>query len=155
MQIKLPLLFSVLVLSLSCPVFAQQKGADAPAAPSTIRGAALRGFELGLRPAYGSAGGGSPVTYDPAPLALHPDPGGVYSGDATPYGAGFAGEALVGYRFAPFASAGASGCLKERVSTALGDVSASSCTDASDAQRVTQADSYGVWSAGLDLRLTL
>ena len=62
---------------------------------------------------------------------------------------------MVGYRFAPFASAGAGGCLKERVSTAVGDVSASSCTDASDAQRVTQADSYGVWSAGLDLRLTL
>jgi Outer membrane protein beta-barrel domain len=57
------------------------------------------------------------------------------------------------FRYARVFAAG--GCLSESVDTPLGAVSNKSCTDASDNQRITEAQSYGVWSAGLDARVTL
>src|SRR5687768_414272 len=66
----------------------------------------LRGFELMLRPAWGSGGSKSPVVYERAPLAYHPDPGTVYDGSASPYGGGFAGQLSAGYRFLPVLSIG-------------------------------------------------
>lgn len=225
---------------------------------------AKTGFELTLRPGYGSAGSSSPVVYKPAGLAYMSDTGDIYSGKASPYGGGFLGDAFVGYRMLPILSAGlsadyhtssatapndgtsdlsrngwgvglyvrayipipgkldpwasvgvgymqdkqtykrsvttsgatlpldwtlthygvavplalgvdykltdffalgpsfqytvvapAGGCLKLGASTSLGSVANSSCTDASNVQRITSAKSYGVWSLGLDLRLTL
>ncbi len=71
----------------------------------------------------------------------------------------------VGFRVLPMLTVGpsfrydivipAGGCLKGTAS--LGAVSDSNkyCTDESDNRRVTEAKGYGVWSAGLDLKLTL
>jgi hypothetical protein len=68
------------------------------------------GFEAMLRPAYGSAGGSSPVVYSPDPGAsLAAGPGSIYGGSASPYGGGFAGDVWLGYRFSRFASVGVSG----------------------------------------------
>lgn len=264
-MLKLPLFVSALTFLMvsSDPARALPTSGEKPSESTSERG--LSGFELSIRPGYGSASASSPVTYEAAPLAYHPDPGALYSGSAAPYGAGFAGQAAAGYRFLPIMSAGAyaetrsssvdalddgssdvsrsafglgiygrgyapmllrdfdpylelgvgyvkdtqsyrrnvattvgaipgdwrlthhgvavpvtlgvsyrvlpmlalgpsvryayvfgaGACLKESVSTPLGGVSSSNCSDASSAQRVTRADSYGVWSAGLDLRLTL
>ncbi|MEZ4220459.1 MAG: outer membrane beta-barrel protein [Polyangiaceae bacterium] len=219
------------------------------------------GFELMLRPGYGSAGGKSPLLYDPKPLVAFqnpPGPGEVFTGDAAPYGGGFAGDLSVGYRFLPLMSAGlyaeyrasssssvndgttdlsrtgwgsgayvrgylpmlhpkldpyvsvgvgymqdaqsyrranldwelthhgvavplmagvdyrilpnlalgpsfryvvvsgAGGCMKLSATIAgLGSASNKQCTDADEFRRIVKAESYGVWSAGLDLRLTL
>src|SRR5262245_57315185 len=66
----------------------------------------LRGFEALLRPGYGSAGASSPVKYEAAPLMVHPDPGSIYDGSASPYGGGLAGQLAIGYRFLPVLSAG-------------------------------------------------
>lgn len=57
------------------------------------------------------------------------------------------------FRYAQVFGAGA--CLREAVDTSLGSVSSSQCSDADANQKITTAESYGVWSAGLDLRLTL
>jgi len=242
----------------------------APPAPDTQSPASdpevgTRGFELMLRPGFGSAGSKSPVSYEAAPLAFHPDPGGVYDNSAAPYGAGLSGQVSLGYRFIPNLSAGLYGelrssssssvndgtedlsrsgwgtglymrayapklwekidpwaeigvgymqdeqkyrrpvlttlgampgdwtlthhgiaiplaigidyrllprlalgpsfryahvlgvgaCLKESVNTSLGAVSTNQCTDADANRRIPKSDSYDVWSAGLDLRLTL
>jgi hypothetical protein len=71
----------------------------------------------------------------------------------------------VGYRVLPILSVGpsfrydivlaAGGCLKGTAS--LGSVSDTDkyCTDEEDNRRVTEAKGYGVWSAGLDIKLTL
>jgi hypothetical protein len=225
-----------------------------------------RGFELMLRPGYGSAGSKSPVQYRRAPvydMVGEPDPdlGRIYRGEAEPYGGGFVGEISAGYRFLPLASAGlygqlrsasadapddattdlsrsgwgagfygrfylpmlhasldpyvqigigyaqdkqkltrpfqaypfdweithhgvvlplgvgvlyrvlpmlsigpsfrydlvfaAGGCLKGKVSVGGLSDSASYCTDKEDISRITEAEGYGVWSLGLDLKLTL
>jgi hypothetical protein len=50
---------------------------------------------------------------------------------------------------------GAGACLRESVDTPLGAVSETQCSDQSQNQRITKAESYGFWSAGLDVRLTL
>jgi hypothetical protein len=229
-----------------------------------------RGFELMLRPGYGSAGSKSPVRYRRAPIydlfaAPDPDMGKIFRQESEPYGGGFVGEVSAGYRFLPLASAGlygqmrsssadgpddstedlsrsawgagfygrfylamlhesldpyvqigigyaqdtqqfkrtvmstvgplsadweikhhgvvlplgigigyrvipmlsigpsfrydvvlaAGGCLK--ASASLGGISDSNsfCTDKEDDQRITEAEGYGVWSVGLDLKLTL
>jgi hypothetical protein len=77
--------------------------ADAP--PSDAH---LRGLELELRPGLGSAGGDSPVRFQPGPGVTFPDPPALLQG-ASPYGAGFIGQASLGYRFHPFVSAGVRG----------------------------------------------
>jgi hypothetical protein len=38
---------------------------------------------------------------------------------------------------------------------ALGTASNSQCADADEFRRILKADSYGAWSVGLDIRLTL
>ena len=220
-----------------------------------------KGFEIMLRPGYGSAGDKSPVRYKRAPLLINNDPGQIYNGEATPYGGGFAGDLSLGYRFISYVSvglygeyrtssasdvndgtsdparsawgaglyvrgylpmiherfdpwlqlgigyaqdsqtykrpvggrsvdwslkhhgvvvplalgadfrvlpmlaigpsfryaivSGAGACWKVEASTALGTVDNSQCSDAAEAKRVTHSESYGAWSLGLDLRLTL
>ncbi len=57
------------------------------------------------------------------------------------------------FRYAQVFGVGA--CLRESVDTQFGAVSSKQCTDADTNQRITKAESYAVWSAGLDMRLTL
>jgi hypothetical protein len=85
-----------------------------------------RGFEAMLRPAYGSAGGGSPVVYRRPPAydqfgLADDDLGRVFRGETEPYGGGFAGELSAGYRFLPLASAGLYGQLRSSSADAVDD----------------------------------
>lgn len=82
---------------------------------------AKTGFELMLRPGYGSAGSKSPVAYKPSGIVRLPDPGEVYSGTASPYGGGFVGDAFVGYRMLPILSAGLFGDYHGSSATAPND----------------------------------
>jgi hypothetical protein len=80
------------------------------------------GLELMVRPAIGSAGSGSPVVYAPDSGArLGGDPGKIWSGTASPYGAGFIGDAWLGYRFSRFASAGISAGTRSASTSAVDD----------------------------------
>ena len=82
-----------------------------------------KGFEIMLRPAYGSAGSKSPVTKEdniPA-SAITPSPGQVFNGDASPYGGGFVGELSAGYRFLPFLSAGVAGGIRSASASTVDD----------------------------------
>ena len=247
------------------PARAQSKsepGAE-PEPAASMAAEDRRGFELMLRPGYGSAGDKSPVVYEPAGLAVLANPpgsGDVYGGKSGIYGGGFAGDVSAGYRFLPFMSAGvyaemrsssakdpkddttdlsrsawgtgfyvrgylptlhekidpwvslgvgyvqdtqtykravtgsaewtlrhhgvavplglgvdyrvadffavgpsfrysfvnqAGGCLEVSAQTALGSATNKQCTDADEFRRITKTNSYGAWSVGLDLRLTL
>ncbi len=76
-----------------------------PAAGASAAGASddRRGFELMLRPGYGSAGDSSPILFSrTTPSGV----GDIYDGTAKPYGGGFAGDVSTGYRFLQFMSAG-------------------------------------------------
>jgi hypothetical protein len=66
----------------------------------------LRGLELMLRPGFGGAPAGSPVRYVPAKNVTLQDAGSLVSGTASPWSAGFVGQASLGYRFHPVVSAG-------------------------------------------------
>ena len=80
------------------------------------------GLEIMLRPAFGSAGSGSPVVYSPDSGArLSGDPGKIWGGTASPYGAGFVGDSWLGYRFSRFASAGISAGLRSSSASAVDD----------------------------------
>jgi hypothetical protein len=80
------------------------------------------GVELMLRPAYGSAGGSSPVVYSPDPGArLSTDPGNIYGGSASPYGGGFVADAWLGYRFSRFASIGVAGGFRSASTSSVDD----------------------------------
>jgi hypothetical protein len=69
-----------------------------------------KGFELTLRPGYGSAGADSPVRLNPdvAPLIAGGSAGigKIYDGTASPYGGGFVGQMFVGYRAMRYVSFG-------------------------------------------------
>ena len=104
-------------------------------------GAERRGFELMLRPAYGSAGSKSPVLYDPKPLVAFqnpPGPGDVFTGNASPYGGGFAGDFSAGYRFLPFMSLGVYAEMRS--------------SSASEPEDGTTDLSRSAWGTGLYLR---
>lgn len=83
-----------------------------------------------------------------------------HHGVAVPLGLG------IDYRVAPMFAigpsfryafvSGAGGCLKLSTTVSgLGSASNKQCTDADEFRRITKAESYGAWSVGLDLRLTL
>jgi hypothetical protein len=57
------------------------------------------------------------------------------------------------FRYAPVLAAG--GCFELTASSPFGAVGNKHCSDAQDNQRIVEAKSYGAWSAGLDLRMTL
>ena len=68
-----------------------------------------KGFEIMLRPAYGSAGTGSPVVFEPpSNVVVKGDPGKIWGGTASPYGGGFIGQAFLGYRAMKYLSVGLS-----------------------------------------------
>jgi hypothetical protein len=105
---------------------------DAPAtAPRTEMGANVgdRGFELMLRPAYGSAGTDSPIRVEPQPGLDTGALGGVYAGKASPYGGGFIGDLSAGFRFNKWISAGLAGGYRasaaKEVEDGTGDLSRS------------------------------
>jgi hypothetical protein len=100
------------------------------------------------------------VALTPAgPVTLNADWEITHHGVVIPLGVG------VGFRPLPMLSVGpsfrydlvlpAGGCFQGTAS--LGAISDTSkyCTDEDDSQRITEAKSYGVWSLGLDLKLTL
>jgi hypothetical protein len=89
--------------------------------PSFARAENNDGLEVMLRPAYGSAGGSSPVVYAPQGAALNAGIGDVYGGTASPYGGGFVGDAWLGYRFSRFASIGVSGGYRASSASAVND----------------------------------
>jgi len=109
-----PLLLSVLLFS--TPLFAE---GELPAVPRAAE--PVHGLELMLRPAVGAAAGTSPVRYQPSPvLRLAGDPGALLQG-ASPYGAGFIGQAFLGYRFHPLISGGLRAGLRQASTSALSD----------------------------------
>lgn len=77
----------------------------------------LKGFELTLRPAIGGAPSDSPVRIEPdaGTKVSGPTPGLL--GGQKPWGPGFVGDAMVGYRFIPQLSAG----LRAGIRTASAD----------------------------------
>jgi hypothetical protein len=81
------------------------------------------GFELMARPAYGSAGGKSPVVYQPTSTAMlvPGQAGDIFSGTAAPYGGGFIGDVYAGYRFLPILSAGLTAGLRSSSASAPSD----------------------------------
>jgi hypothetical protein len=80
----------------------------------------------------------------------------THNGIEVPLGVGLDYNLLpllaVGPSFEYAVVSGAGGCLK---TSAPGAVGSSFCTDADPSQKITAAKSYGVWSLGLDVRLTL
>lgn len=80
----------------------------------------LRGLEFMLRPAIGSGGSNSPVRYEPTPIIQVANLGDLVNGSST-YGAGFVGQAFLGYRFHPIISAGLRGGFRTSSSSSLSD----------------------------------
>lgn len=93
----------------ACLAFTALLPAEARAQETTERTTGeehLRGLEIMLRPTFGSASGDSPVQLAANPkVRVAGDPGAVLTG-ASPYGAGFVGQAFLGYRFHPLVSGG-------------------------------------------------
>jgi hypothetical protein len=90
-----------------------------PKAESPTEG--LKGFELMLRPSFGGAPSDSPVRFEPdGTVGVQGDPGALLKG-AAPWGSGFVGQALVGYRFIPQLSAGLRGGIRTASGSNLDD----------------------------------
>lgn len=81
------------------------------------------GLEVMVRPAIGGAGGGSPVRFAPdsSVRVVGADPGKIYDGTASPYGAGFVGDVWIGYRVSRFVSLGIAGGLRSPSASAVDD----------------------------------
>ena len=84
------------------------------------------GFELMLRPAYGSAGASSPIAFEPgSDVVVAPNAGSqfgkIYTRDASPYGGGFIGEAFVGFRVMKYFSFGFTGGMRKSSASAVDD----------------------------------
>ncbi|HVH48073.1 MAG TPA: hypothetical protein VM925_37325 [Labilithrix sp.] len=83
--------------------------------------AGLKGFELMLRPSFGGAASDSPVKFAPAGnVQFQGDPGALMKG-ASPWGSGFVGQAMIGYRFMPLLSAGLRGGFRSASGSKLDD----------------------------------
>lgn len=99
--------------------------AEQPVEPQADASAGLRGVEMMLRPAFGGAPSDSPVRFEPdANVRTQADPGALMQG-AAPWGSGFVGQAMVGYRFVPFLSAGLRGGVRTATASNLNDGSQS------------------------------
>ena len=81
------------------------------------------GLEVMVRPAIDGAGSGSPVRFapDPSVRVVGADPGKIYEGTASPYGAGFVGDVWVGYRVSRFVSLGVEGGMRSPSASAVDD----------------------------------
>ena len=81
-----------------------------------------KGFEIMLRPAYGSAGNDSPVRFEPpSNVVVKGDPGKLWGGTASPYGGGFIGEAFIGYRTMKYISFGLSAGYRKSSASQIDD----------------------------------
>ena len=81
----------------------------------------LKGFEISLRPAVGAAPSDSPVKFEPdAGTQVQGNPGGLLTGQK-PWGPGFVGDAMIGYRFIPQLSAGLRAGIRTASSEDLSD----------------------------------
>ncbi len=110
------------VAALCTLVTARALAADAPNEGRTPpTDTHLRGLELTLRPALGSAPSTSPVRFAPSSgVRFAGDPGALLTG-ASPYGAGFVGQVFLGYRFHPLVSGGLRGGLRTSSASSLSD----------------------------------
>lgn len=82
----------------------------------------LKGLELTLRPSFGGAPADSPVHYQASPTAtLQGDIGSIANGTASPYGSGFVGQVMLGYRFHPIVSAGLRAGMRNASASSLSD----------------------------------
>jgi hypothetical protein len=77
----------------------------------------LEGFELMLRPSFGSAGSDCPVKPAPSADAAF----GTLVKGASSWNIGFVGQASVGYRFVPFLSVGLRGGFRSASGSTLDD----------------------------------
>ncbi len=94
---------------------------DDPAAGKNERtDAHLRGLEITVRPAFGGAPSGSPVQVQNNGR-FRGDAGSLLNGTATPYGTGFVGQAMLGYRFHPIVSGGLRGGFRNASASGLSD----------------------------------
>ena len=123
MRLSIRFLLSALVASsallVSAMALAGEPGGEQPKAENPNAG--LKGFELMLRPSFGGAPSDSPVKFAPSNgVKLGFDPGSLMKG-ASPWGYGFVGQASVGYRFAPFLSAGLRGGFRSASGQNLDD----------------------------------
>lgn len=113
------ILASMLASAVLVPATAFAGEEAAPKAEDSSRD--LKGFELMLRPSFGGGGSDSPVRFQPdAGAAVQGDPGALLQG-ASPWGAGFVGQATFGYRFLPFLSAGLRGGIRTASGSNLSD----------------------------------
>jgi hypothetical protein len=117
------------------------RAADEPGAAASTDDdptAGLRGFEIMIRPSFGSAPATSPVRFEPDGAVRVQGDGGAIMQGAPAWGSGFVGSATAGYRFLPLLSAG----LRAGIRTS----SASSVSDGSrDLSRAS-------WDAGFYVR---
>jgi len=88
-----------------------------PPSEDPLRG--LRGLELTLRGSPGGASSDSPVQLQQG-ARVSGDPGALLKG-ASPYGIGFVGQAMLGYRVHPLASFGLRGGLRTSSASSVGD----------------------------------
>lgn len=93
--------------------------ADADRSTDADERRGLTGLEIVLRPSFGGAGSASPVKYT-GPTDPRTDPGAVATG-ASPYSAGFVGQAMLGYRFHPIVSGGLRAGLRQASASATND----------------------------------
>jgi hypothetical protein len=109
-------LFLALFLSMSSHARAAENAQ--PSQDDGLRG--LRGLELTLRGSPGGASAASPVQLKPD-ARVAGDPGALLKGSASPYGIGFVGQAMIGYRIHPIASFGLRGGLRTSSSSGIDD----------------------------------
>ncbi len=81
------------------------------------RQASAAGFEVFIRPAYGAAGGASPVEYTPNPgVVVSSPPDDIWKGAASPYGGGLLFQGGLGVRLGPV-SVGLDGGIRNASAT--------------------------------------
>lgn len=75
------------------------------------------GLEVNGRVAYGSAGGESPIAYEPAGFVRLANPGPIFGKTAAPYGGGLLLQGGIGLRTGKFVSVGLGGGIRNASAT--------------------------------------
>lgn len=125
--------FAAIVLAVVGSLESSALAAEPAEASSNEAFAGLRGVEIVLRPSVGAAPADSAVRFEPSPrVTVSADLGMLLSG-AAPWGAGFVGQAMLGYRFLPYLSAGFRGGFRSGSASDLADGSTNLSRSAWDA----------------------